>query len=151
VSQAGISSWADITLVMSAVGLIASLLSLNLAGVVISATSLIASIAAKLQSEFCVYAWNAISTAAAINAMGDPSYGFQLFQRFHYVVSGPFWDPLSWTSFHIIYYNGVVQQVCPYVGVSYITDSTTLSVYVSFMWWYGFNVGFYHWVWVGYG
>ena len=151
VSQAGSSTWADIGLVISAVGLIASLLTLNPAGIVASATGLIVSIAGKLQSEYCAWAWNIISSAAAINAMGDPNYGFQLFQRFHYVVSGPFWDPLSWTSFHIILYNGAVQQVCPYVGVSYITDSATLSVYVSFMWWYNANVGFYRWVWVGYG
>lgn len=91
-----------------------------------------------------------ISTVAALNAKEDPSYGFQLYQRFHYVVAGPWWDLVSWITFHIIYYNGVVLQTCPRTGVNYITDSTTLAAYVDFMWWYNANVGFGNWVWVGY-
>jgi len=137
------SSWSDIGLYISAIGFIASLIALSPTAV-LGATGLILSLQGKSKSEMAKQIWNDISTVAALNAREDPSYGFQLFQRFHYVASYCWYDPLSWTTFHIIYYNGVVLQTCPRTGVNYITDSTVLSAYVNFMWWYSANVGFGH-------
>ncbi|MEX2725539.1 MAG: hypothetical protein Q6367_016735, partial [Candidatus Freyarchaeota archaeon] len=94
--------------------------------------------------------WNDISLVAALNAKEDPSFGFKLFQRFHYVASYVWWDPLSWTTFHIIYYNGVVLQTCPRTGVNYM-DGNSVGVYLNFLWWYSANIGFNKWVWVSNG
>ncbi len=147
VQQGAYSEWDDITMVLSAMGLTASLVSFNLVGAVISATSFIISAILYPRGGMLESVWVDISTTAAANARGDPSYGFQLFQRFHWVAGYCWYDPMTWTTFHTIYYNGIVLQICPSSGVCYMYGDT-VGVYVSFLTWYNSNLGFFRWVWV---
>ena len=114
---------------------------------VIAATGLIIAGLGLSATDLANKIWNDISGVAALNAQEDPSYGFQLFQRFHWVAGYCWYDPLTWTTFHTIYYNGIVLQICPRgTGVCYMYGDT-VGVYVDFLTWYNNNLGFFHWVW----
>lgn len=123
---------------------------LGIADAVIGATALILTGIGMALDHLAEIVWNDISLVAAFNAKEDSSFGFMLFQRFHYVASYVWWDPRSWTTFHIVYCNGVVLQTCPRTGVNYM-DGANVDTYLNFLWWYSGNIGFNKWVWIGNG
>ncbi len=143
-------TWQNIATLISFPCIVASIFRNPVTSLVLAATSLIIAGLGLSATDLANKIWNDISGVAALNAQEDPSYGFQLFQRFHWVASYCWYDPLTWTTFHIIYYNGVVLQTCPRTGVSYM-DGTSTGAYLDFLWWYSSNIGFNHWIWVSMG
>lgn len=93
--------------------------------------------------------WATINYVNMVNAAGDPGFGFMLYQNFHWVCAPQWWDPMSYTRFCAILYNGVVIPIVPLSSnlVCYMLPDQ-VSTYVSFLIWYNANVGFYRWVWV---
>ena len=94
--------------------------------------------------------WDAFSSMFMYNYEQDPSFGFEIMQRFHLVNSPQAWDPLSFTTLHWVNVEGVVVQICPDPGlVMYVTSAYDVSVFhdccVLFASHYGTN----NWVWVG--
>lgn len=84
--------------------------------------------------------WEAINYVNMFNAKDDPSFGFMLYQNFHWVVNPQWWDPQSYTQFCLIQSNGVVYHVWPTTGVCYMTANAVNS-YVAFITWYNNHVG----------
>ncbi|MHA1363588.1 MAG: hypothetical protein ACTSP1_13810 [Candidatus Freyarchaeota archaeon] len=113
----------------------------GIAGAVISATVLILIGLGKSVEIMASQTWTDISYVAGLNEQNDPSYGFQLFQRYHQVILGQWWDTDTWITFHLIMWNGGVYQTCPRAGVIYILDGSIKDAYFSFLVWYNANIG----------
>ncbi len=122
----------------------------GIAGAVVSATVLILVGLGKSVEVMASQTWTDITYVAGLNEQNDPSYGFQLYQRYHQVILGQWWDPDTWTTFHLIMWNGLVYQTCPRAGVIYILDGSVKDAYFSFLVWYNANIGFNHWSWISY-
>ncbi len=93
--------------------------------------------------------WERINMVNVFNANDDPSFGFMLYQNFHWVINPQWWDPYDYTRFCAVQSNGVVIALMPLSidNVCYMRENQ-VNVYVSFLIWYNNEVGFNHWVWV---
>ncbi|MEM3564248.1 MAG: hypothetical protein QXR19_13515 [Candidatus Jordarchaeaceae archaeon] len=144
----GADDWTTILFYISAIVVVAGLLiGGEVASLVTSVTGLILAGMGLYISYVADKTWEDINYVNMINANHDPSFGFMLYQNFHWVANPQWWDPLSYTKFCLIQSNGVVYQVWPTTGVCYMSTEQ-VNVYVSFLVHYNNQVGFNQWVWV---
>ncbi|MFB0562129.1 MAG: hypothetical protein ACETWM_13070 [Candidatus Lokiarchaeia archaeon] len=93
--------------------------------------------------------WYTFQAMYMYNYDQDPSFGFEIMQRFHLVNSPQAWDPLSFTTLHFVNIEGVVVQICPTSGVMYITSAYDVSVFHDACVIFASNYGTNNWVWLG--
>ncbi|MBS7252292.1 MAG: hypothetical protein KIH08_17145 [Candidatus Freyarchaeota archaeon] len=142
------TDWADVTTIIGVIVSIAGFAGFP-AGLLATITGAVLAVVGLSAKEIARKVWERISLVNMFNAHDDPSFGFMLYQNFHWVANPQWFDPLSYTRFCAIQSNGVVIALVPLSldNVCYMS-AEQVSVYVSFLTWYNTHVGFGNWVWV---